>query len=192
MSIPCPPAKENPNRGEKKAGTARKRLAIAFLLPVVSGALLLAAHGAGAGQPNPVDHPSVSKSSAPAESSARSPSAQTDYPYKGGVTRQGSVVIISREFADAVRKKNSIVLSKVAIKGRLDKDGRLWGYEAVQIDKGSVVEQMGFKPHDLLTSINAIPVRDLEAKRDSLESADRFDLTIIRKGKTRKLRFEIR
>jgi len=91
-----------------------------------------------------------------------------------------------------VRKKNSIVLSKVAIKGRLDKDGRLWGYEAVQIDRGSVVEQMGFKPHDLLTSINAIPVRDLEANRGSLESTDRFDLTIIRKGKTRKLRFEIR
>jgi S1-C subfamily serine protease len=101
-------------------------------------------------------------------------------------------VIISKEFARRVREKNTILLSKVAIKARLDENGSLRGYEAVQIDKGSVVERMGFRPHDLVIGVNAIPARDLEASQESLESADRFDLTVVRKGKTIHLRFEIR
>ena len=90
-----------------------------------------------------------------------------------------------------MRANSTILLSKVAIKARLDENGSLRGYEAVQIDAGSVVERMGFRPHDLIVGVNAIPARDLEASRESLESADRFDVIVKRKGKTIHLRFEI-
>ena len=109
-----------------------------------------------------------------------------------GVVKKGNLVVISKEFAGEVRENNAILLSKVAIKARLDKNGSLRGYEAVQIDKQSVVEGMGFKPHDLVVSVNGIPARDLESSRESLESADRFDITLLRKGKTIKLRFQVR
>jgi len=109
-----------------------------------------------------------------------------------GVVKKGNLVLISKEFANEVRQNNAILLSKVAIKARLDKNGSLRGYEAVQIDKESVVEGMGFRPHDLVISVNGIPARDLEASRESLESVDRFDVTLLRKGKTIRLRFQIR
>jgi S1-C subfamily serine protease len=113
-------------------------------------------------------------------------------PCAEGVSRQGSLAVVTRQCADEARRDNTIVLSKVAIKARLDKKGRLRGYEAVEIDKGSAVERMGFMPHDLLTSVNGIPARDLNTRRRSLESADRFDITILRKGRAQKIRLEIR
>jgi len=120
------------------------------------------------------------------------PSRTAPERHAAGVVRKGNLVVISKEFANEVRENNTILLSKVAIKARLNKNGGLRGYEAVQIDKESVVEGMGFKPHDLVISVNAIPARDIEASRESLESADRFEVTLLRKGKTIRLRFEIR
>jgi hypothetical protein len=107
------------------------------------------------------------------------------------IVRRGDKVILSRAFVDEVKKNNDIVLSKVAIKARLDKDGQILGYQLFQIDRGSAVERMGFKPKDILTSVNSIPARDFEAQRRSLEIADGFDVTILRNGVTKKVRVEI-
>ncbi len=108
------------------------------------------------------------------------------------IIRQGNLIIVSKQLADRVRKNNDIILSTVAIKTRVDKDGRLDGFQLFQVDPGSIVEKMGFRPKDVLTSVNGIPARDLDANRHSLESADRFDITISRGGKGKKLVLEIR
>lgn len=147
----------------------------------------------GAEQAGPaVARPGLQPADRTPEQSGLAPSSRTGDGYAKRVFRRGSLVVISRQFANEVREDNSILLSKVAIKVRLNANGDLRGYEAVQVDKGSVVEQMGFRSHDLLTSVNAIPAGDLNTNRESLESADRFDVTIIRRGKTMKLRIEIR
>jgi S1-C subfamily serine protease len=174
----------------------RRRLPALRLLPflLLSAALLLgpsAARGAqadpSAAGPGLESSRGASMEPAPATSGRTAPERRVT-----GVARKGRLVVISKEFAQEVREDNAILLSKVAIKARLDKNGSLRGYEAVQIDAGSVVERMGFRPHDVVIGVNAISVRDLEASRESLESADRFDIIVIRKGKTIKLRFEIR
>jgi len=113
-------------------------------------------------------------------------------PCTGGILTRGGLIVVSKECADEVRKDNSVILFNVAIKARLDKKGELRGYEAVEIDKGSAVERMGFRPHDLLVSVNGIPARDLNARREVLESTDRFDLTALRRGRTVRLRIEVR
>ena len=51
---------------------------------------------------------------------------------------------------------------------------------------------MGFKAKDILTNLNGIPAKDLEANRRNLEMADRFDVTILRNGKEKRLQVEIR
>lgn len=173
--------------------TAHRRLLVASIFLFVWGApSLLIPTAPAAAQAGPAIAPPELKP--PGESpqqSAAAPSTQNDSRERA-VTRHGKLVILSRRFADEVKENNTIVLSKVAIKARLDRNGDLRGYEAVQIDKGSVVELMGFRAHDILTAINAIPARDLDANREALESADRFDVTIMRKGKTMSLRMEIR
>jgi hypothetical protein len=113
-------------------------------------------------------------------------------PYAREVTRRGNFVLVSKKLADAARRDNLIVLSNVAIRGRLDRRGELQAYELVQIDKGSVVEKMGFRPGDLLTSVNAIPARRFYAERQTIEGAKSLHVIIKRKGKTMKMTVEIK
>jgi S1-C subfamily serine protease len=108
------------------------------------------------------------------------------------IIREGNRVVLSRQFADEVKKSSDIVLSKVAVRARLDKEGILSGYQLVQIDRGSVVELMGFRAGDIITKVNGVPARDFEGKRASLESATKFGVAVARKGKHLSLRFEIR
>ncbi|OPY69400.1 MAG: hypothetical protein A4E57_01201 [Syntrophorhabdaceae bacterium PtaU1.Bin034] len=105
--------------------------------------------------------------------------------------KRGNVVVVSRRFSDEVKKNNQIILSKVAVKSRLDKNGQLEAYQLVVIDKGSVVDKIGLKPKDLITSVNGVPVKDLNANREVLEMADHFDITVVRKGKAKKFVIEI-
>jgi C-terminal processing protease CtpA/Prc len=108
-------------------------------------------------------------------------------PYAREVTRKGNRIVVSRKLADEARQNERIVLSRVAVKTRLDDKGELRSYELVQIDKGSAVDKMGLKPGDQITRVNSIPVRDLEQKRSVLEKTDQFEVTIFRKAKFTKL-----
>jgi S1-C subfamily serine protease len=108
------------------------------------------------------------------------------------ITREGTLVVVSKYFAEAVKKDNSVVLSTVAVKSRVDRNGRLQGFQLFQIDKGSPVEKMGFKTKDILTGVNGIPARDIEANRKSLENEQRFEVTILRNGGEKKVRIVIR
>ncbi len=112
-------------------------------------------------------------------------------PYAKEIRKSGDIVVVSRSFADLVKENNSIILSKVAIQQRLDNTGKIAGYELVSIDRGSVVEKTGLRPHDLVTSINGVLAKDFNASRESLEPCNRFDITILRKGKVKNLIIEI-
>ncbi len=139
------------------------------------------------------DEPTVLK---PAPSAAgkqgAKPAAAAQDPYAKEVTKRGNTVLVSRVFAAAVKKDNTVLLSKVAVKARVDNAGQLTGYQLVQIDRGSSVSKMGFKPGDVVTAVNGIPAREFEPNRRSLESATKFDVNFMRKGTARKLNVEIR
>jgi len=112
--------------------------------------------------------------------------------YARQITRRGKTIVVSRALADDVKKDNQIVLSTVAIKTRLDKNGDLAGYELVQVDKGSIPENVGFRPGDRIIAVNGIPARAFAANEGSLRSASRFEVTLLRKGRTRRMVLEIR
>jgi predicted metalloprotease with PDZ domain len=122
---------------------------------------------------------------------AKESSKQAD-PYVKEIIRQKNGVTVAGAFVDAVKKNNAIVLSRVALRQRLDKDGRLEGCELVQVDKGSSVAKMGFRSGDRLTSVNGIPVRELETKRAELEASSRWELVVLRQGKLRKIVIQVR
>jgi hypothetical protein len=110
----------------------------------------------------------------------------------GDIVLKGDRVVISRRFAEEVKKKNEIVLSTVAVKAKMDAQGKLEGFQLFEIDRGSPVEKAGFRPLDIITAVNAIPARNLVEKRGSLESADRFLVTVLRRGREERLRIEVR
>ena len=125
--------------------TERRRLPVLRLLPflLLSAALLLPPNAARVAQADPSapglgpgSSRRASKESKPAPSARTAPEKRAP-----GVTKKGGLIVISKEFAQEVRENSTILLSKVAIKARLDEGGRLRGYEAVQIDAGSVVER---------------------------------------------------
>lgn len=108
------------------------------------------------------------------------------------ITRKGSLVLVSRAFADAVKKDNTAVLSTIAVKSQVDQKGQLRGFQLFQIDRGSPVTRMGFKAKDVVVGVNGIPVRELEANRQSLEKEHDFNVAILRNGKEKKIRILIR
>jgi len=130
------------------------------------------------------------------QGSAQPPAAAARKPdfshYARQITRQGKMIIVPRSLADEVKKDNQIVLSSVAIKTRVDKNGNLAGYELFEIDKGSIPEKVGFRSGDRVIAVNGIPARNLEKNQTALEAAGRFEVTFVRKGKTRKIVVEIR
>ncbi len=138
------------------------------------------------------EHITLSPSQAPAGKGTAKPAAAAQDPYAREVTKRGNTVLVSREFAAAVKKDNSVLLAKVAVKARADKAGQLTGYQLVTIDRGSAIGKMGFKPGDVVTAVNGIPARAFEANRPSLQSATKFDVDFLRKDKPRKLNVEIR
>jgi membrane-associated protease RseP (regulator of RpoE activity) len=112
--------------------------------------------------------------------------------YTRQIARRGKTVIVAPGLADEVKKDNQIVLSSVAVKTRVDKNGNLAGYELFEIDKGSIPEKIGFRSGDRIIAVNGIPARNLEKNQAALQSAGRFEVTILRKGKARKIFVEIR
>ena len=80
----------------------------------------------------------------------------------------------------------------MAIKVRVDKGGSLSGYELVEIDRGSIAENIGFRAKDRIVAVNGIPAGNFEENQASLQSANRFEVTIIRNGKAQKIVMEIR
>lgn len=116
---------------------------------------------------------------------------QTD-PYSNEVTMNKDKVTISKGFLRAIKKDNAIILSKVAVRQRRGRDGRLDAWELVEIEKGSVVAKMGFRSGDRLKSINGIPVSEFEAKRTYLEASRRWEFSIYRRKRPQNVIVEVR
>jgi S1-C subfamily serine protease len=129
----------------------------------------------------------TAKKAAPSDKSRRAAD-----PYAKDVVRKGNTIVVSKNFADRVKEDKSIILSKVAIKQRLDESGKVAAYELVEVDRGSVVEKAGLKARDRVTAVNGVPAVDLLKNQESLEKEHRFEVTVMRKGKPMKLVFEIR
>ncbi len=121
-----------------------------------------------------------------------SPQPDTATLYARGVTRQGRVVVVSKELAEAAKKDPVIVFTTVAIKARVDRNGLLRAYEIVQADRGGIPHRLGFRAKDLITRVNGIPAASILARQPALMDASRFEVRIIRKGKARKIVVEIR
>jgi hypothetical protein len=112
--------------------------------------------------------------------------------YSKEIVRSKNKVTVSRVFVDTVEKNDAIVLSSVAVRQRVDKHGRLEAWELVEIDRGSLVAKMGFRPGDRVTSVNGIPVRALETRRTELAMSSRWELLVYRHGKPRRVVIEVR
>ena len=112
-------------------------------------------------------------------------------PYAKEITRKGKIVLVTKKFVDQVKAEHAIVLSKVAIKQRVDENGKVSAYQLVEVDRGSSVEKMGFKAGDLLLSVNGIPARDLKETQKNLEQESKFEVVVMRKGKKIKMFFEV-
>ncbi len=130
-----------------------------------------------------------------ADSSTKEKARSTKAPrirHTPDVRKQGKLAIVSRDFADEVKRNNDLILSTVAVKTRVDRSGMTEGYQLVQIDKGSAAEKMGFKAKDIITAVNGISARDFNKNREYIQMADRFDVDILRHGKAAKIEVEIR
>lgn len=113
-------------------------------------------------------------------------------PYAREVVRGKNRITVSKAFVDAVKKNHAVVLSRAAVRQRPDENGRVEAIELVQIDRGSSVAKMGFRPGDRIKSVNGMPVGELEAKRLEIEMANRWELTILRQGKPLRMVIEVR
>jgi predicted metalloprotease with PDZ domain len=110
----------------------------------------------------------------------------------GEIQKKGNVALVSKKFADEVKKNNDIILTQMALKSRFSKEGRLNGIQLVQIDRGGAVEKAGFMARDTIVAINGIEPHEWEPRRASIEQSTKFDVTILRQGKQRILKIEIR
>jgi hypothetical protein len=108
------------------------------------------------------------------------------------IQKKGDVIVVSKKFADKVKRNNDIILNQIAIKSRFDKEGRLNGIQLVQIDRGGAVAKAGFMTLDTIVAINGLLPNEWESRRTSIEQSTKFDITILRKGKQRILKIEIR
>ena len=181
--------------GHIRCFRARPAAVWAAVIAFGFAAMMFAAAGLAA-----TDPPPAAPGAQPAAEAAPPAAAQTapagvkhnaSY-YLSRITRQGKFIVVTKELAEDAIKDNEIVLSSVAIKTRVGKDGKLAGYELFEIDKGSIPEKIGFKSGDRVTAVNGIAARDLEKNRASLQSAGRFEITVYRKGKARKIFVEVR
>jgi hypothetical protein len=108
------------------------------------------------------------------------------------IQKKGDVFLVSKKFADEVKQNNDIILTQMALKSRFDKEGRLSGIQLVQIDRGGAVEKAGFMTRDTIVAINGIVPHEWDSRRASFEQSTKFDVTILRQGKQKILKIEIR
>lgn len=107
------------------------------------------------------------------------------------IRRMKNKTIVSRSLADRIQEDNGIALSTVAIQVKQLPNNDS-AFKVVQIDKGGIADRLGFKAGDIIWKVNGL---DMNAARDqvqTLEQSDRFEVLLLRGGKKRILRFEIR
>ncbi len=107
------------------------------------------------------------------------------------IRRMKSKIVVSRDLAERIREDNSIALSTVAIK-LTELPNKDSGFKVVQVDEGGIADRLGFKAGDIVWKVNGLDMNAAKDQIDRLEQLDRFEVLLLRGGKKRTLRFEIR
>jgi type II secretion system protein C len=119
-------------------------------------------------------------------------------PKKGAameIRQEGKTLVIPKLLAERVKNDNASIMSSIALKVATDSSGRPAGYRVVAIDKGSIVGKMGLKPDDTLLAVNGRSLssgEDLKKLYEEMHNLTRFELKVLRQGKSQSLFYEVR
>jgi type II secretory pathway component PulC len=105
------------------------------------------------------------------------------------IRKEGGVTLIPKSLAEKLKVNNNIVMSSVAVKAAGD------GLKVVAVDRGSIAQKMGISPDDILQEINGHRLdssADMNKMYEALKDATRFEMKVMRRGKSETLRYEIR
>lgn len=74
------------------------------------------------------------------------------------------------------------------------RNGKIYGYAVTRVLPGSVFDKMGLKREDIITGVNNTPLTDektIFSFFNNVDDIDSLTLTIIRRGKTKEITYEI-
>lgn len=121
--------------------------------------------------------------------------AQSSAELAKGIKKEGRNVVIPKKLAEKIKADNSIVLTTIAVKGNIDKDGKFNGYKIVSVDKGSIIDKIGIQPNDIIQEVNGYKLTSQEeAQRayNELKNSTSFEVKVIRKNRPTTLYYQIR
>lgn len=109
--------------------------------------------------------------------------------------KEGNVILISKDLAERIKADSNLIMSSLAIKIDMDAKGRALGYRVVSVDRGSLAQKMGIMADDTLREVNGHEVKtpdDLQRAYENIHNSTRFDIKVLRKGRTETLQYAIR
>lgn len=115
--------------------------------------------------------------------------------YSKDIKKEGNTVVVSKTLADKIRADNNIVLSTVAVKTLVDKNGQSNGFQIVAVDKGSIAEKMGLVANDILQEVNGQKLTASEngkSVQDSFKNTSKFEVKILRGNQTKMLFYKVK
>jgi len=74
------------------------------------------------------------------------------------------------------------------------RNGKIYGYAVTRVLPGSIFEKMGLKREDVITAVNNTPLTDektIFSFFNNVDDIDSLTLTLIRRGKTKEITYEI-
>ena len=115
--------------------------------------------------------------------------------YMKDVKKEGNAIVISKTLIEKIEKDNSIIMSAVAVKGSLDKQGKANGFKIVSVDKGSLAEKIGVTTNDVVQEVNGFKLNnsnDVNKAQQTFKNATKFEVKVLRGNKPKTLYYEIR
>lgn len=91
---------------------------------------------------------------------AEKQAAPTDLRQIAGIERQGNVLTVSESLKDSLVGENLSTILMQAAAVPHTKDGKLVGFQLLEIDEGSIFDVAGFKNGDVITHINEQPINN--------------------------------
>jgi membrane-associated protease RseP (regulator of RpoE activity) len=120
---------------------------------------------------------------------AARPVAAKIEPGKDEITREGSVIRISRSLAERLKADKNLIMYSIAVKLGAN------GVKIVSVDRGSIAQRMGIAPGDTIREVNGRALsstEDMSGVYEALKDATSFDVRILRRGRSKILRYEIK
>jgi type II secretory pathway component PulC len=111
------------------------------------------------------------------------------------IRSEGRTIVVSKALLDKIRADNSIIMSSVAVKAAIDRNGKSEGFQVVSIDRGSLAEKIGIAPNDIVQEVNGYSVKtseDIKKAQGTFNSSNKFEVKVLRGGQTRTLYYEVK